>query len=66
MESRLLQYDMTPEGGCSSAFKASLKSFLDDFVKTLKETYESLVENSVSSEGVAQQLFGVTAKQLKV
>lgn len=65
---------MTPEGGCSAAFKTSLNSFLDEYVKSLKRTWqmgESTVdpvkmENSATTEKIVQQITGATARQLEV
>lgn len=74
VETRLSKHDMTPEGGCSAAFKNSLKSFLDDYVKSLKRTWETFVsieghtgmENSATTGNIAHLISGVTAKQLEV
>ncbi|KAK4586852.1 hypothetical protein RGQ29_023856 [Quercus rubra] len=74
VESRLSEDDMTPEGGCSVAFKNSFKCFLDDYVKSLTKTRETLEsveslageENSEIRERVIKNISGVTPKQLEV
>ena len=55
---------MTPEGGCSTAFRTSLKSFLDEYVKGLKRTWETF--ESVEGRDIIQLISGVTARQLEV
>ena len=65
---------MTPEGGCSVAFKNSFNCFLDDYVKSLTKTRETLEsveslageENSEIRERVIKNISGVTPKQLEV
>lgn len=74
VESRLSKHDMTPEGGCSAAFKTSLKSFLDEYVKSLKRTWQTgestvdpaKMENSATTEKIVQQITEATARQLEV
>ncbi|XP_030973885.1 DNA-directed RNA polymerase III subunit 1 [Quercus lobata] len=74
VESRLSEDDMTPEGGCSVAFKNSFKFFLDEYVKSLTKTRETLEsveslageENSEIRERVIKNISGVTPKQLEV
>ncbi|XP_050240171.1 DNA-directed RNA polymerase III subunit 1 isoform X2 [Quercus robur] len=74
VESRLSEDDMTPEGGCSVAFKNSFKCFLDEYVKSLTKTRETLEsveslageENSEIRERVIKNISGVTPKQLEV
>ena len=74
VESRLSKHDMTPEGGCSAAFKTSLKSFLDEYVKSLKRTWQTgestvdpvKMENSATTKKIVQQITGATARQLEV
>ncbi|GMN24465.1 hypothetical protein TIFTF001_000572 [Ficus carica] len=74
VESRLSKHDMTPEGGCSAAFKTSLKSFLDEYIKSLKRTWQTgestvdsvKMENSATTEKIVQQITGATARQLEV
>jgi DNA-directed RNA polymerase III subunit RPC1 len=74
VESRLSEDDMTPEGGCSVAFKNSFKSFLDEYVKSLtktREAFESVEnlaakENSAIREKIVKNISGVTPKQLEV
>lgn len=65
---------MTPEGGCSVAFKNSFKCFLDEYVKSLTKTRETLEsveslageENSEIRERIVKNISGVTPKQLEV
>ena len=74
VEIRLSKHDMTPEGGCSTAFRTSLKSFLDEYVKGLKRTWETFesvegrigMENSATTKSIVQLISGVTARQLEV
>ncbi|XP_075655363.1 DNA-directed RNA polymerase III subunit 1 isoform X2 [Castanea sativa] len=74
VESRLSEDDMTPEGGCSVAFKNSFKCFLDEYVKSLTKTRETLEsveslageENSEIRERIVKNISGVTPKQLEV
>lgn len=74
VERRLLEDDMTPEGGCSVAFKNSFKSFLDEYVKSLTKTREAfesvenlaVKENSAIREKIVKNISGVTPKQLEV
>ncbi|XP_024019134.1 DNA-directed RNA polymerase III subunit 1 [Morus notabilis] len=74
VESRLSKKDMTPEGGCSAAFKNSLKSFLDNYVKAFKRTWDpcesteghAKMENSATTKNIVLQLSGATARQLEV
>lgn len=74
VERRLSEHDMTPEGGCSVAFKNSFKHFLDDYVKSLakiREAFESVEnpaakENSAIWEKMVKSISGVTSEQLEV
>ncbi|KAL5581146.1 hypothetical protein UlMin_013588 [Ulmus minor] len=74
VESRLSKQDMTPEGGCSAAFRTSLKCFLDEYSKALRrtqETFESIeglagIENSATVEKIVKHITGVTSRQLEV
>ncbi|KAF4400135.1 hypothetical protein G4B88_021349 [Cannabis sativa] len=74
VETRLSKHDLTPEGGCSAAFKTSLQSFLDEYVKALNRTQENFEskedhsgkENSTTAEYIVKHISGVTAKQLEV
>lgn len=74
VESRLSKQDMTPEGGCSAAFKDSLKSFLDGYVNSLKRTWdtcesvESLsgMDDSGTTRKIIQNISSLTARQLEV
>lgn len=74
VESRLSKKDMTPEGGCSAAFKNSLKSFLDNYVKAFIRTWDpcesteghAKMENSATTKNIVLQLSGATARQLEV
>ncbi|XP_015874201.3 DNA-directed RNA polymerase III subunit 1 isoform X1 [Ziziphus jujuba] len=74
VESRISQQDMTPEWGCSLAFKTSLKCFLDEYVMALKRTQErfglieslAAMENFETVEKIVLHISGVTARQLEV
>ena len=74
VNNRFSKYDMSPEGGCSSAFKKSLSDFLNNRVAAFKKTRgalqldENYVEsqNSNKIEHVAANISGITSKQLKV
>ena len=74
VESRLSKKDMTPEGGCSGAFKMSLKSFLDEYIKSLKSSWDTFdlteacagTENAETTKPIIQNISGVTARQLEV
>lgn len=74
MDNRFSKYDVSPEGGCSSAFKKSLSDFLNNRVAAFKKTRSALQldENYVGSrnsnkiENVAANIAGITSKQLKV
>ncbi|KAG7947064.1 hypothetical protein I3843_14G075400 [Carya illinoinensis] len=74
VESRFSEIDMTPEGGCSVAFKKSFQSFLDDYGKSLEKTMDTFrsvenlaaKENSEILEKIVKNISGVTPKQLEV
>ncbi|KAH7650983.1 DNA-directed RNA polymerase protein [Dioscorea alata] len=74
VDSRFSKYDVSPEGGCSSAFKKSLSDFLNNRVAAFKKTRSALQldENYVGSrnsnkiENVAANISGITSKQLMV
>lgn len=74
VESRFSEIDMTPEGGCSVAFKKSFQSFLDDYGKSLEKTMDTFrsvenlaaKENSEIQEKIVKNISGVTPKQLEV
>ncbi|XP_028071827.1 DNA-directed RNA polymerase III subunit 1 isoform X2 [Camellia sinensis] len=71
---RLSKYDMTPDGGCSDAFKESLSEFIQECSRRLKRTRKALKlddeqvegENCNILENVAQNISGVTSRQLQV
>lgn len=71
---RLSKYDMTPDGGCSDAFKESLSEFVQECSRRLKRTRKALKldaeqvegENCNILENVAQNISGVTSRQLQV
>ncbi|KAL3354961.1 hypothetical protein AABB24_019178 [Solanum stoloniferum] len=72
---RLSYHDMTPEGGCSEAFRASLSDFLiKNLAETLKNLRESLLLGEEQYEGddrgylekIALNISGITKKQLQV
>lgn len=74
VESRFSEIDMTPEGGCSEAFKKSFRSFLDEYGKSLEKTIDTFksVENLAAKENseiqkkIVKNISGVTSKQLEV
>ncbi|XP_040994118.1 DNA-directed RNA polymerase III subunit 1 isoform X2 [Juglans microcarpa x Juglans regia] len=74
VESRFSEIDMTPEGGCSVAFKKSFKSFLDEYGKSLEKTMDTFKsvenlaakENSEIQEKIVKNISGITPKQLEV
>ncbi|XP_055835771.1 DNA-directed RNA polymerase III subunit 1-like [Solanum dulcamara] len=72
---RLSYHDMSPEGGCSEAFRASLSDFLiKNLAETLKNLRESLLlgEEKHAGDGhgylenIALNISGITKKQLQV
>lgn len=71
---RLSERDMTPDGGCSDAFKTSLSEFIQECNTRLRSTRKALQlddeqveeENRNILENVAQNISGVTSKQLQV
>lgn len=70
---RLSKYDMSPEGGCSTAFKNLLSDFLHKRVADLRKTRTRLKlqenvqkEDSGTLETVAAYISGISAKQLQV
>ncbi|KAF7153706.1 hypothetical protein RHSIM_Rhsim01G0223300 [Rhododendron simsii] len=71
---RLSERDMTPDGGCSDAFKTSLAEFIQECNTRLRSTRKALKlddeqveeENRNILENVAQNISGVTSKQLQV
>ncbi|KAL6203139.1 hypothetical protein ACLB2K_026842 [Fragaria x ananassa] len=74
VRSRLLEQDMTPDGGCSMGFKNSIEQFLDEYVKALRKTQEAFLLNqspgwevkSATLQIIVQNISGVTPRQLKV
>lgn len=72
---RLSYHDMSPEGGCSEAFRASLSDFLiKDLAETLKNLWEALLlgkeqyagDDHEYLENIALNISGITKKQLQV
>ena len=71
---RLSKHDMTPDGGCSDAFKESLSKFIEECSERLECTRKMLTltveqvegENLNVLENVAQNISGVTSRQLQV
>uniref|UniRef100_A0A1U7WQM1 DNA-directed RNA polymerase n=1 Tax=Nicotiana sylvestris TaxID=4096 RepID=A0A1U7WQM1_NICSY len=72
---RLSYHDMSPEGGCSEAFRASLSDFLiKNLAETLKRLREALLLGGEQYAGgdreylenVALNISGITKKQLQV
>lgn len=62
---------MTPEGGCSIAFKKSLLDFLENNVMVMINTRRALNldEEHVGKkflQDIAKNISGITAKQLQV
>ncbi|XP_058109982.1 DNA-directed RNA polymerase III subunit 1 isoform X4 [Magnolia sinica] len=70
-DDRLSKHDVTPEGGCSAAFKESLSDFLKKSVVALRKTRRELGldEDKVGEhvlENVAANISGITSQQLQV
>ncbi|CAI9105246.1 OLC1v1004130C1 [Oldenlandia corymbosa var. corymbosa] len=74
-DERLSEHDMTPEGGCSVAFRDSLAKFLKDkCVTCLKNTIEDLKSDADQNGGnnqdhlqnISLNISGITAQQLEV
>ena len=71
---RLKKHDMTSDGGCSDAFKKSLSEFIQDCSTRLKITIKALKLDDEHIEGknpnilesVAQNISGITSRQLQV
>lgn len=71
---RLSRHDMTPDGGCSDAFKNSLYKFVEECSEKLKTTRTALkledehVSGEISKilENASQNISGLTPRQLKV
>ncbi|PSR95151.1 DNA-directed RNA polymerase III subunit 1 like [Actinidia chinensis var. chinensis] len=71
---RLKKHDMTSDGGCSDAFKKSLSEFIQDCSTRLKSTRKALQLDDEHTEGknpnilesVAQNISGITSRQLQV
>ncbi|OVA18215.1 RNA polymerase [Macleaya cordata] len=71
VDARLSRHDMTPEGGCSDAFKISLLDFLQKSITTLKNTRRGLQldeeKNGLDSlEKITANISGITLQQLQV
>ncbi|CAK9184824.1 unnamed protein product [Ilex paraguariensis] len=74
MEERFSEHDMTPEGGCSKAFNELLLNFITKYVKKLESTRQALKldegqyteENLKLLKSIAQNISGVTSRQLQV
>ncbi|XP_073009025.1 DNA-directed RNA polymerase III subunit 1 isoform X1 [Typha latifolia] len=74
VDDRLSKYDMSPEGGCSAAFKKLLLDFLQKRVLLLRNTRRALqldednVGKKASSltESIAANISGISSKQLQV
>ncbi|XP_027150331.1 DNA-directed RNA polymerase III subunit 1-like isoform X1 [Coffea eugenioides] len=74
-DERLSERDMTPEGGCSEAFRDSLSKFLKvKCVQNLEKTIESLKaqedqqeeDHNSSFENISSNISGFTSRQLEV
>ncbi|XAR60510.1 DNA-directed RNA polymerase [Bertholletia excelsa] len=73
-DERLSKHDMTPEGGCSDAFKNSLSEFIQECSRRAESTRAALklddeqveVRNYKILESVAQNISGLTSRQLQV
>ncbi|XP_059626701.1 DNA-directed RNA polymerase III subunit 1 isoform X2 [Cornus florida] len=71
---RLSEHDMTSDGGCSMAFKDSLKNFFEKCVERFENTRRALKMDEDQSmngkakflENIAEAISGVTSQQLKV
>ncbi|URE06182.1 DNA-directed RNA polymerase [Musa troglodytarum] len=74
MDHRLAKYDMSPEGGCSAAFKKLLSDFIHKRVSALENMRKSLKldeinigrKDSTVLENVAAKISGISSKQLEV
>ncbi|CAD5172540.1 DNA-directed RNA polymerase III subunit 1-like isoform X1 [Musa acuminata AAA Group] len=74
MDDRLAKYDMSPEGGCSAAFKKLLSDFVHKRVSALANMRKSLKldetdmgrKDSTVLENVAAKISGISSKQLEV
>lgn len=70
-DERLSERDMTPEGGCSKAFRDSLSKFLKvKCVENLEKTIESLKpreeDHNSSFKNISSNISGITSRQLEV
>ncbi|XP_010265589.1 PREDICTED: DNA-directed RNA polymerase III subunit 1 [Nelumbo nucifera] len=74
LDDRISRYDMTPDGGCSSAFKKLLVDFIQNRISILRNTRKALgldeeyakKDNSDILEHIAANISGITTQQLKV
>lgn len=74
-DERLSEHDMTPEGGCSEAFRDSLSKFLKQkCVASLRNTIQNLgidenqhgQEHCMFLEKICSNISGITSRQLEV
>ncbi|XP_043723195.1 DNA-directed RNA polymerase III subunit 1 isoform X1 [Telopea speciosissima] len=74
LDDRLSRHDMNPEGGCSDAFRNSLKDFVHKRIAIFRSTRRTLgldeehvqKDNSFVLENVAAHISGITSRQLQV
>ncbi|XP_074571423.1 DNA-directed RNA polymerase III subunit 1-like [Curcuma longa] len=74
VDNRLAKHDMSPEGGCSTAFKDSLSDFVHKRVTALESTRKVLQldeavegeKRSAALENVAANISGISPRQLEV
>ncbi|KMZ71142.1 DNA-directed RNA polymerase [Zostera marina] len=73
-DKRLSRFDMTPEGGCSTAFRDSILKFIENKVESLEKTRMLFklddekfgVQKSDILESLSARLSGISDRQLKV
>lgn len=74
MDDRLSKHDMSPEGGCSAAFKKLLTDFVNSRVVLMRNTRRALKldedhteQKDISlTERIAANISGISSKQLQV
>lgn len=74
VDDRLSKYDISPEGGCSAAFKDSLSEFINKLVDSVKKSRTALQldenclgkKDSSVMESVAANISGISSRQIQV
>lgn len=74
VDNRFAKHDMSPEGGCSAAFKNMLSDFVHKRVTALENTRKALQldeavvgeKGSGALENVAANISGISPRQLEV